>query len=1186
MFAMSTVLTLVGPAALEKGRVLQRGGKVGSLVVAEAGNAVTARVAGRLPRPYTTVVTFALTDAEWQRPLLAMCTCPVAGNCKHGAAVLLQILRSAQEGELGRPEPVSAPPTLPPWERLLATVARAHGTNDADAATHTPLAMQFELLDAKQHRISRRRARDGKASASAYRLGMRPVMRAESGNWVRTGMSWARIYSDELAMTADAAQIAWFRSVDQLAKASDPETYYSTDANWIMLDTFDSSLLWLFLEEAVQLGIPMLNSKRGAPPVAIEQTGAVVEVNAVEGSRGLKLQPHVTLAGAVLPAEKSGYLGSPAHGIFAWRGTGENLKNYQITLARLAQPIPEAVKVLLTQAKAVNVPKKDAARFVDEYVPYLQRSIGVISTDQSLNITEAATPRLVLSVAAANTKAARKTGEQAASGAADDAVDTAIMLRWAWEYVGAGGEKLPGTPARDPRAERAIVTSLQIPYHRYPMLLAGESAAASGPASNVKVESTAKNNGAHNVGAFAQVTTADGSSAALHVTTTLRGMPMVTFLVEELPRLAQLAGVRIERDPTIPDYRESATPAEVTVAVTEREDDRDWFDLVAEVVVDGEQVPFEWLFVALANDDPYLVLPSGTFCSLRDVRFQRLRALIEEARKLGEVHGDTVSISRFQAGLWGELEELGVATQQVDAWRQLVSGLSNHASITQQPVAAGFTAKLRPYQQEGYDWLTFLYENSLGGVLADDMGLGKTIQTLALITGVRERETATELASGVGDQGATRSRATNASQAPDHPWPNTTAPFLVVAPTSVVANWASETAKFAPKLAVATIDGTVARNKTELRSLIGDADVVLTSYALFRIDFDHYNEIDWAGLILDEAQFAKNHLSSTYRAARLLKAPFKLAITGTPMENNLMELWSMFSIAAPGLFGNPTHFAEYYQKPIEKEQHTERLDQLKRRIRPLMLRRSKELVATELPPKQEQVLTLELNPSQRAIYDTYLQRERQKVLGLMDDMDGNRFQIFRSLTLLRQAALDVALVDEAHRGVPSTKIDALAEMLAEIISEGHRTIIFSQFTTFLGGVRARLDAEGIAYEYLDGATTKRASVIKRFREGEAPVFLISLKSGGFGLNLTEADYCILLDPWWNPAAEAQAVDRTHRIGQTRQVMVYRFVAKNTIEEKVMALKAGKDALFASVMGDGGGAGGGKLTADDIRGLLE
>ena len=253
-------------------------------------------------------------------------------------------------------------------------------------------------------------------------------------------------------------------------------------------------------------------------------------------------------------------------------------------------------------------------------------------------------------------------------------------------------------------------------------------------------------------------------------------------------------------------------------------------------------------------------------------------------------------------------------------------------------------------------------------------------------------------------------------------------------------------------------------------------------------------------------------------------------------------------------------------------------------MRPFMLRRTKEQVASDLPAKQEQVLELELHPKHRKVYDTHLQRERTKVLRLIDDMNANRFEIFRSLTMLRQLSLDASLYDDRYASIPSTKLDALTELLTDIVAEGHRTLIFSQFTTYLKKARSRLDDAGIPSSYLDGRTRNRAKAIADFKDGSNPVFLISLKAGGFGLNLTEADFCILLDPWWNPATEAQAVDRVHRIGQTRKVMVYRMVSKDTIEEKVMALKASKAQLFDSVMEGVAGSGSG-LSASDIRDLL-
>ncbi|PBI96324.1 hypothetical protein BKP42_40050 [Rhodococcus erythropolis] len=464
------------------------------------------------------------------------------------------------------------------------------------------------------------------------------------------------------------------------------------------------------------------------------------------------------------------------------------------------------------------------------------------------------------------------------------------------------------------------------------------------------------------------------------------------------------------------------------------------------------------------------------------------------------------------------------------------------------------TATLRPYQVDGFRWLNFLRQHSLGGILADDMGLGKTLQTLAMICAARQSNPA----------------------AP---------PFLIVAPTSVVSNWKSEVAKFAPTLHAAVITDTLRRRRTDLATLVDGADIVVTSYALFRLDNEAYSAVLWSGLVLDEAQFAKNHKSKVHQCARAVDAPFKLAITGTPMENNLMELWSLLAITAPGLFPSPTTFTDLYRNPIEKGGDTERLAQLRRRVKPLMVRRTKEQVAADLPPKQEQILEIELHPSHRAIYDTHLQRERQKILGLLDDVDKNRFTILQSLTLLRQLSLDVSLVDAENGPVPSAKVDALVEQLDDVIAGGHRALIFSQFTGFLGSVRARLDAESIPYSYLDGSTRNRGEVLEEFKSGAMPVFLISLKAGGFGLNLTEADYCFILDPWWNPAAEAQAVDRTHRIGQTRNVMVYRLIAKDTIEEKVMALKAKKSALFSNVM-DAEGTLGTGLDAEDLRALFE
>ena len=632
---------------------------------------------------------------------------------------------------------------------------------------------------------------------------------------------------------------------------------------------------------------------------------------------------------------------------------------------------------------------------------------------------------------------------------------------------------------------------------------------------------------------------------------TLRGLDAAEFVDRVVPILDGVDGVRVDSVGTRPDYRELTGVPKLTFTTVET-DTSDWFDLGVYIHIDGRDVPFTKVFTALSKGKSKLLLVDDSYLTLDQPVFEELKRLIDEASSLAEWETG-VRISRYQASLWSEFEDLAEETVEAQAWRDAAQGLLAIDSVEPTPLPASLDATLRPYQKDGFDWLAFLWKQRLGGILADDMGLGKTLQALALIAHAK---------AGGAD-----------------------APFLVVAPTSVVSNWLAESARFVPSLTVRGVSTT----KQSLAKLADGADIVVTSYALFRLGFDHYQGLGWSGLVLDEAQFVKNPASKAHEAAVSLDAPFKLAITGTPMENSLTDLWSLFQIVAPGLFPSGRRFTEEYVRPITSgdsaEHAAELIAKLRRRIRPLMMRRTKELVASELPAKQEQVLQVDLAPRHRTLYDTVLQKERQKLLGLIEDLDRNRFIVFRSLTLLRMLSLDASLVDDTYAGIPSSKLDALFEQLDDVIAEGHRALIFSQFTSFLQKAASRLDTAGIAYEYLDGSTLHRADVIARFKSGDAPVFLISLKAGGFGLNLTEADYVFLLDPWWNPATETQAVDRTHRIGQTRPVNVYRLVATGTIEEKVMALRDRKAKLFDAVMDDDA-VFSTALTADDIRGLLE
>jgi superfamily II DNA or RNA helicase len=632
---------------------------------------------------------------------------------------------------------------------------------------------------------------------------------------------------------------------------------------------------------------------------------------------------------------------------------------------------------------------------------------------------------------------------------------------------------------------------------------------------------------------------------------TLTGLDTARLVTEELTALRDAVEVVETGQPA--DYRDVADSLTIELSTRETGGQLDWFDLDVTITVAGHELPFALVFAALARGETRLLLEDGAHFSLLAPELQTLRELLAEAQTLGDgSRPGSLRISRYQATLWEELVALGVVGRQAEAWQRQIEALRGLHGLTAPDLPAGLTAELRPYQHDGFGWLAALWQLGLGGILADDMGLGKTIQALALITHAIE--------SGVED------------------------PFLVVAPTSVVANWIAEAARFVPDLDARAITDTHRKLGATISDTTDGAQIVVTTYTLLRLDADEYAARRWAGVLLDEAQHVKNHNGKTHQAARRVEAPFKLAITGTPMENNLTELWALLSITAPGLFPDPKRFAEHWARPIERHGEPERLAALRRRIRPLVKRRTKELVAGELPPKQEQELVVELHPRHRKLYDTHLQRERKRILGLLDDFDRNRLTVLTAITKLRQLSLHAGLVDGAHESIPCAKLDALIEQLADVTGGGHRALVFSQFTGFLALVRQRLDAEGIQYCYLDGRTRRRERVIDRFRDGDAPVFLISLKAGGAGLNLTEADYVFVLDPWWNPAVEAQAIDRSHRIGQTKTVMVYRLVSQHTLEEKVVALARRKAALFRGVMDDGD-LFAGQITADDIAGLL-
>jgi superfamily II DNA or RNA helicase len=494
------------------------------------------------------------------------------------------------------------------------------------------------------------------------------------------------------------------------------------------------------------------------------------------------------------------------------------------------------------------------------------------------------------------------------------------------------------------------------------------------------------------------------------------------------------------------------------------------------------------------------------------------------------------------------LEALG-ADAVVPGLVELRERVASFQQVTPLATPAGLLGALRPYQMHGYSWLGALSELRVGACLADDMGLGKTIQVLAHLARLH---------------GERRS-----------------APSLIVMPRSLLANWRAEAARFTPELRVRTHWGP---DRGEVEQAFRDVDVVLTTYGTLRLDIADLAKLDLSTVVLDEAQAIKNDASATAKCVRRLSAVHRIALSGTPIENHLGELWSLFEFLNPGLL---SELPELSRALAKGQASPETLKLIQRVLRPFVLRRTKQEVAKDLPARSEQTLFVELEPDERARYQELLRfyQASIKKQGLADPARSTP-QVLEALLRLRQAACHPGLLDRKRVAERSSKIELLLEQLRGVLQEGHKALIFSQFTSLLAILRERLQEEKIAFEYLDGKTKDREACVARFQsDPTVPVFLVSLKAGGVGLNLTAADYVFILDPWWNPAVEAQAIDRAHRIGQTRPVIAYRLLARNTVEERVAQLQDQKRSLIAAVMGDEG-AFAGKLTKDDLESLLD
>ncbi|WP_095082281.1 DEAD/DEAH box helicase [Pseudomonas sp. Irchel s3h17] len=646
----------------------------------------------------------------------------------------------------------------------------------------------------------------------------------------------------------------------------------------------------------------------------------------------------------------------------------------------------------------------------------------------------------------------------------------------------------------------------------------------------------------------------------------------LTFTLNELPKLRS-QGWELQIDE---DFGFDLTAVDDWYATVDEAPERDWFDLELGIIVNGERLSLLPILLNLMRSHTEILNPERLARRRDDelilvniphrpnadgplqvaLPFGRLKPVLATLGEfyLQEPGETTLRLSNADATRLNPLQDLPLLWEGGEHIRSFAQRLRDIRDCSAE-VPEGLNATLRPYQLEGLSWMQSLRQLEVGGILADDMGLGKTLQTLAHVL--------SEKNAGRLDR-----------------------PCMVVMPTSLIPNWLDEAAHFAPQLKVLALYGAGRKKYFEQ---LGDYDLILTTYALLPKDVERLARQPLHILVLDEAQYIKNPNSKAAQAARELNARQRLCLSGTPLENHLGELWSLFHFLLPGWLGDVKSFNRDYRVPIEKHASDVRLLHLNGRIKPFLLRRTKEQVATELPPKTEIIHWVELNEAQRDVYETMRLAMDKKVRDEITHKGVARSQIIilEALLKLRQVCCDLRLVNEAAlptRGSTSGKLDSLMEMLEELFDEGRRILLFSQFTSMLSLIEDELNKRGIAYALLTGQTRDRRTPVKEFQSGKRPIFLISLKAGGVGLNLTEADTVIHYDPWWNPATENQATDRAYRIGQEKPVFVYKMIARGTVEEKIQHLQKEKSDLAAGVL-DGRTTGDWKLQSDDIEALF-
>jgi SNF2 family DNA or RNA helicase len=596
----------------------------------------------------------------------------------------------------------------------------------------------------------------------------------------------------------------------------------------------------------------------------------------------------------------------------------------------------------------------------------------------------------------------------------------------------------------------------------------------------------------------------------------------------------------------------------------------DWFDVYATVYFGDIEIPFIQLKDHILNGKKEFALPNGEIAIIPEEWFAQYQNLFHFSE-----NGQQLKFKKHHVALLKEYADSELAQVTID---RKLQRLTDFERIDEVAMPTRFQGELRPYQKAGYDWFHFLRRWNFGGILADDMGLGKTIQTLALLQKAKEDSIIQQIQPTLFESAQTNLFGSEKRIADV---PRTS---LIIMPTSLIHNWLNEAKKFTPDLKILVYTG-VFRDKDI--SVFANYDVILTTYGITRLDIELFKNFFFHYIILDESQIIKNPSSKISRSVRTLKSKYRLVLSGTPVENSVVDLWSQMAFVNPGLLGSQTFFIDHFGVPIDKKQDEEKARKLQMMIKPFVLRRTKQQVASELPPKIEHLYYSDMSEEQEKIYEETKSYYRNELLKMITEQGVGRSQIqlLQGLNKLRQIANHPAMTDPEFNG-ESGKFSDVMHTLENILTKGSKVLIFSQFVKHLDIFRKHLKKEHISFSYLDGSTMNRQDVVTEFKtKEEIQVFLISIKAGGVGLNLTEADYVFILDPWWNPAVEQQAIDRTHRIGQKNTVFIYKFITKNSVEEKILALQERKRRIADSLITTEESFIK-SLSEDDIRAILE